>query len=426
MNIIFVTLSNINSIKERGIYADLMRKFRDEGHGVYIVSPCERRMEQQTHIIETDGVHILKVRTLNIQKTNVVEKGLGTLMIEGQFKRAIRKHLSNVQFDLILYSTPPITFTNVVRYLKKQTPKAVSYLLLKDIFPQNAVDIGMFGKKSLFNWYFRRKEVALYKASDYIGCMSPANVEFVLAHNDYIDKARVEVAPNSIEIEVELSPQEEKAKRFVERNYIRSKYGLPADKPIFIYGGNLGKPQGIDYLIRCLKANKHRTDCHFVVIGNGTEYHKLRAWYEGAQGATNLANSTNLEKSEVYSHQSLNVTLMERLPKADYDMLVGACDVGLIFLDHRFTIPNYPSRLLSYLEYKMPVICATDPNTDIGRIAEENGYGYWCESVRPEDFTALVDKMLQSDRKAMGERGYEFLKKNYIVQNTYDAIMRHL
>lgn len=407
MNLIFVTLSNINGIRERGIYADLMRKFRDEGHHVYIVSPCERRMKQETRFMEVDGVRILKVQTLNIQKTNVVEKGIGTLMIEGQFKRAIRKHLSDVQFDLILYSTPPITFTNVVKYLKWQNPKAISYLLLKDIFPQNAVDIGMFSAHSLFNKYFRRKEIALYRASDYIGCMSPANVAFIRKHNSFYPAERVEVAPNSIEMGEELSPSDERAKRSTERGYIKSKYGFPRDIPVFIYGGNLGKPQGIDYLIKCLDANKNRSDCHFVVVGNGTEYSKLKAWYD------------NLDLNK-------NVTLMERLPKDDYNMLVRSCDVGLIFLDHRFIIPNYPSRLLSYLESKMPVICATDSNTDIGRIAEENGYGYWCESVKPEDFTVLVDKMLQSDRKAMGERGYEFLKKNYTVQNTYDAIVKHL
>ena len=73
----------------------------------------------------------------------------------------------------------------------------------------------------------------------------------------------------------------------------------------------------------------------------------------------------------------------------------------------------------------MPVLCATDPNTDMGQIAEENGYGYWCESVKPEDFTALVDKMLASDRKAMGEKGYQFLKDNYQVKHTYNAIMNH-
>ncbi len=402
MNNIFLTLVRINDIEERGIYQDLMRKFRDEGHQVCIVTPAERRFGLETSLKEIKGVKILNVKTLNIQKTNVVEKGIGTLLLERQYKAAIKKYLGEIKFDLITYSTPPITFTNVVKYLKKENPQAITYLQLKDIFPQNAVDIGMFGEKSLFNWYFRCKEKALYKASDYIGCMSPANVKFVVDHNPEIDASRVEVAPNSIDIrEEKYADGQEKAEWY----YIRKKYELPTDKPIFIYGGNLGKPQGIGYLVRCLDANKERLDCYFVVVGSGTDYSVIEDWYD-----------RNSDK---------NVKIMSSLPKEDYDMLVKNCDVGLIFLDHRFTIPNYPSRLLSYLEYKMPVICATDVNTDIGRIAEEHGYGYWCESVKPEDFTALVDKMLASDRKAMGEKGYQYLKENYLVEHTYNKIMSH-
>ena len=402
MNIIFITVSDRNNVSDRHIYSDLMRKFRNEGHHVYIVSPAERRSGQKTHVFDTDGVKILKVKTLNMQKTNVVEKGIGTLLIERQYIKAIKKYLGDVKFDLITYSTPPITFTNVVKYLKKQNPKAITYLQLKDIFPQNAVDLGMFGEKSIFNWHFRRKEKALYKVSDYIGCMSPANVRFVLDHNPEIEPTRVEVAPNSIELnEITYADGQEKAERY----YIRKKYDLPTNKPIFIYGGNLGKPQGIDYLIKCLEANKLRQDCYFVVVGNGTEYNKIDDWYKANKGCS--------------------VQLLQRLPKEDYDMLVRYCDVGLIFLDHRFTIPNYPSRLLSYLECKMPVICATDPNTDMGWIAQENGYGYWCESVKVEDFTDLVDKILKSDRKTMGEKGYQYLKDNYLVENTYNKIMSH-
>ena len=430
MNVIFITLGILDDIKCHGIYMDLMRKIRDEGHQVYIVSPSERRSGQDTHIIDYADVKILRVRTLNIQKTNWVEKGIGTLLIERQYRSSIKKYLKGVNFDLILYSTPPITFTNVVRFLKKRNPQAISYLLLKDIFPQNAVDIGMLvaspkpsprGKglknavialpKYLLYKYFRRKEKALYKVSDYIGCMSPANVKFVVEHNPDVDASKVEVAPNSIDLNLNVNLDHNEEERGLreknERYYIRKKYNLPTDRPIFIYGGNLGKPQGIDYLIKCLEANKNRLDCYFVVVGNGTEYNKIDDWY-------------NFN----YNH-NLNVKLMQRLPKEDYDILVRSCDVGLIFLDHRFTIPNYPSRMLSYLENKMPVICATDVNTDIGKIAEENGYGSWCESVRPEDFTALVDKMLKSDRKAMGEKGYQFLKENYLVEHTYNAIMRH-
>lgn len=403
MNIIFLTLFRFSDIEERKIYPDLMRKFRDEGHNVYIVTPCERKLGLETSLRESKGVKILNVKTLNVQQTNIVEKGIGTLLIEKQFEAAIRKYLGDVRFDLITYSTPPITFTNVVKYLKKKNPQAITYLQLKDIFPQNAVDMGMFGEKSLFNWYFRKKEKALYRASDFIGCMSPANVEFLLNHNPEVSADRVEVAPNSIELSMkEMEPGQEKTERF----YIRKKYDLPTDKPIFIYGGNLGKPQGIDFLVKCLDANKRRMDCFFVVVGSGTHFNMISDWYD--------------------QNKNANVMVMQSLPKDDYDLLVKHCDIGLIFLDHRFTIPNYPSRLLSYLENKMPVICATDKNTDIGKIAEENGYGYWCESVKPEDFTALVNKMLASDRKAMGEKGFEFLKNNYLVEHTYNAIIKHL
>ena len=398
----------LEDISRRGIYTDLMRKFQSEGHDVYIVTPRERREGKASMMVEANGVHILGVRTLNLQKTNVIEKGVGQVLVESQYKKAIKKYLGGAKFDLITYSTPPITFTNVVKYLKKESPNAISYLQLKDIFPQNAVDIGMMSKagvKGLLYKFFRKKEKQLYTYSDFIGCMSSANVAYVLKHNPEIPADKVEVAPNSIElIEKDVEPGQDKAERY----YIRKKYDLPTDKPIFIYGGNLGKPQGIPFLIDCLNANSSRIDCHFVVVGTGTELPNLQEWYNANRHQPNF-----------------NVMVMKGLPKPDYDLLVKHCDVGLIFLDHRFTIPNYPSRLLSYLENKMPVLCATDSNTDMGRIVEENGYGYWCESNSTEAFTRILNKMISADRKEMGEKAYQFLKENYLVEHTYNAIIQH-
>ena len=404
MNVIFLTMSQNVDINLREIYPDLLRKFVKEGHHVFIVHPRERRFGLNTGIKKKNSVTYLGVKTLNLQKCSIVEKGLGQVLVESQYKRAIKKYLASQKFELILYSTPPITFPKVISFLKSKNPQAKTYLLLKDIFPQNAVDIGMMttsGLKGVLYRFFRNKEKKLYALSDYIGCMSPANVDYVLKHNPEFSPDSIEVAPNSVEL-----IEDKEILNEYEKRAIREKYGLPDDKPIFIYGGNLGKPQGIDFLLECLDANKGRKDCFFLVVGSGTEYGKLEAWY---------SNNSNF-----------NVKLMQGLPKADYDTLVRTCDVGLIFLDHRFTIPNYPSRILSYMENKMPVLCATDPNTDMGRIAEKNGYGYWCESDSIEAFTAIVDKMIQSDRKAMGENGFSFLKKNYLVDNTYNAIMSHV
>lgn len=395
-------MSNLTEVDSHGIYSDLMRKFRNEGHEVYIVSPRERRTGENTRLYEANGVHILGVRTLNLQKTNVIEKGIGQVLVETQFKQAIKRHLGGVRFDLILYSTPPITFPKVIQYLKKANPQAKTYLLLKDIFPQNAVDLGMMstaGVKGILYRFFRKKEKKLYALSDHIGCMSPANVQYVLKHNPEVAPERVEVAPNSYEVQKTVTLTDE------QRIAIRTKYHLPTDRPIFIYGGNLGKPQGIPFLTKCLNADADREDCHFVVVGNGTEYGKMEAWYK--------------------TRQPRSVSVFQHLPSEDYNQLVRACDVGLIFLDYCFTIPNYPSRLLPYLMEKKPIIAATDPNCDTGSIAEQNGYGYWCPSNDVNAFTQCVDKMLASDLSQMGENGYQFYLNNYTVEHTYNAIMKH-
>lgn len=392
----------MHSVENHGIYADLMRKFRNEGHDVYIVTPRERRTREKTDCIVIEGVSVLGVKTPNLQKTTVIEKGIGQVLVNPLFRWAIKKYLRGISPDLILYSTPPITLVGVVNYLKKSNPKAKSYLILKDIFPQNAVDMELLyktGVKGLLYKYFRKKEKKLYHLSDNIGCLSPANIDYILQHNPELEPSKVEIAPNSYE------EKEFIAMTNTKRETIRRKFKLPEDRPIFIYGGNLGIPQGIPFLIKCLDANADRSDCHFVVVGDGTEYGKLEAWYK--------------------TKQPKSVSVLQRLPKEDYDQLVRACDVGLIFLDYRFTIPNYPSRLLPYLMEKKPIIAATDPNCDTGSIAEQNGYGLWCPSNDVEAFTQCVDKILKSDLAQMGEKGYHFFLDNYTITHTYNAIMKH-
>ncbi len=160
MNILFLTLIDIQSIEERNIYTDLLREFRERGSHVYIASPSERRTGEKTRLISENGVTILKIKTGNLQKSGYIEKGISICLIETQFIRGIRRYYTGVRFDLVLYSTPPITFYGPIRYIK-QRDNAFTYLLLKDIFPQNAVDLGVLGHKGPGHWlcaYFTKKE----------------------------------------------------------------------------------------------------------------------------------------------------------------------------------------------------------------------------------------------------------------------------
>lgn len=401
MNVLFLTLYDFNSIEEHNLYPDLLREFTKHGHKVYVISPVERRRNQDTHIIEEGMATILKLRIGNTQKTNIVEKGISTLCIKPQFIAGIKKYFSKIKFDLVLYSTPPITFCKVIEYVKNRDG-AKTYLLLKDIFPQNAVDLGMMqknGLKGLLYKSFRNKEKKLYRISDRIGCMSQANVDYVLKHNPEVDSAVVEVCPNSIEpIDVSVDIEA--------REWIRKKYEIPVNKKVFIYGGNLGKPQGIEFLIRCLNDQQKNKDTFFLIIGDGTEYERFESF--------------------ISENHPDNVKLMRRLPKEDYDTLVAASDVGMIFLDHRFTIPNFPSRLLNYMQAKVPVLACTDPNTDIGKVIEEGGFGWWCESNDAVAFQSIVELACNSNLLKMGENAWRYLEKYYAAEIGYRKIIEHL
>lgn len=397
MNILFISLMDFNSISERGIYTDLLRQFKGLGHQIYVISPVERRNGKETTIIDDGDAKILRLTIGNIQKTNIIEKGITTLTIERSLIRGIKKHFTDVKFDLVLYPTPPITFCGAAEYIKKRD-SARTYLMLKDIFPQNAVDLGMLkksGLKGLIYRYFRNKERRLYRISDIIGCMSPANVDFVLEHNEDIPVSKLTECPNALEI-VDKSVDAET------RRAIRVKYDIPLDKKVFVYGGNLGKPQDIAHLVACIDSQKDNEDVFFLVIGSGTDQ----------QIMSEYAAEAKLSK----------VRYMQMLPKEDYDTLVGACDVGLIFLDHRFTIPNFPSRLLSYMQAKIPVLAVTDASTDIGRIIEKGKFGWWCESDSVEKFSSVMKQVMTADL-SIGQNGFEYMKEHYNAKTVAKKIL---
>ena len=158
MKVLFLTLSKaISDISNKGIYPDLLRKFVREGHDVYIVCPFERRSKMNSSLSVDNKVHILGVKTLNITKSNMIEKGIGMIFLEYQYKYAIRKYLSGINFDLLMYSTPPITFNKVIDYIKKGNT-LISYLLLKDIFPQNAIDLHIISKYNPIFWFFKTRK----------------------------------------------------------------------------------------------------------------------------------------------------------------------------------------------------------------------------------------------------------------------------
>lgn len=401
MKVLFITIGAFKNLDQSGIYTDLLRMFRDKGHKVYVICSRERREKKRTELCAENGIHVLRVKTWNLTKSTFLEKGIATLLIGMQFQNAFDKYFKDMPFEYILYSTPPVTIASMIKKIKKKTG-AFTYLMLKDIFPQNAVDLGLlkkFGLTGGIYWYFRYMEKQLYQCSDKIGCMSPANVRYVLAHNVGIKESKVEVCPNTNDL-ADVGG--------IITDGFRKKYRIPHDRLVFVYGGNFGRPQNVDFVVRILQNFNGNKDVHFIMCGSGTEFYKVEK-----EGEINP-----------------NVTCIGQLPYKEYVQLLGNCDVGLIFLDERFTIPNFPSRLLDYLNFRLPVLISTDVSTDMGEIIEKNGCGWWVRGNDEKTFVEKVAYIAENYRKnriflkKMGVEARRLIEEKYTTQNAYEIIIR--
>ena len=398
MDVLFASMVSMEDFGAQSIYADLLREFASRGHRVAAMAPRERRSGLPTELSREGGIDLLRVAVGNVTKVRLVEKGLSTLAMGGRYWSAYKKYLGSRRFDLVVYATPPTTLNGFIARVKRATGGR-AYLLLKDVFPQNSLDLGMLSKRGArapLYAYFKRGERKTYEAADWVGCMSPANREYLLAHEPWLDPSRVEVAPNSLT----PAPVPE-----VDAAEVRARHGIPVDVPALVYGGSLGAPQDPTFITECLAANEGSPAGHMVIAGAGTGRPEIERWFEAA----------------CPSH----ATLLPMLPREEFDGLVAACDVGLVFLDRRFTIPNFPSRLLSYMQAAKPVVCSVDAATDVGRIAEAVGFGACCPSGDARAFLAACRRVLGGDPRAMGERARGYFEENYTADRTYETIMGH-
>lgn len=376
------------------IYTDLAEALAEKGHDVVVVAAEEKKKYQSGGIKAERGCKVLRVRVGNMYDVSLIEKGISVVTLASYMKRAIKRELSKETFDLILFEAPPATLVGVVSYAKKMF-KAPAYLMMKDIFPQNAIDIGLM-KKGMIYSYFRLKEGQLYKNADMIGCMSEGNRQYIMQHN-HVSEDKTEIFPNTKKIRVHKSTER--------RNEIREKYHIPSDKVVFIFGGNMGKPQGLPFLCKAINATQDIEGVYFVLVGRGTE----KSYVEEMLG----------------NHE--NVLILDGLPREEYEQLVQACDVGIVSLDYRFTIPNYPSRILSYMEYGMPVLATTDKNTDFKELIEIADCGRWCCSDDIQGFISTVEQLCRDEevRNQMGQNSRRYIEEHFQVDVSVELLERY-
>ncbi|MBC7959403.1 MAG: glycosyltransferase family 4 protein, partial [Vallitaleaceae bacterium] len=248
MRVLYISTVFPRPERSATIYTDLAQELVLRGHKITVVAAENGSDFKKTALLPERNMEVLRVRTGRLYDVGFLHKGISVITLKYFLILAMQKYLRSCEFDFVLFETPPIHMVDGVAWAMKKY-KCPSYLMLKDIFPQNAIDLGIIKKSSPLHWYFRRKEKSLYQLASRIGCMSEANKNYILHHNKEINPSKVEVFPNTKKLTVPAVNAEDAD--------MRQKYNIPRERIICVYGGNMGKPQGLEFLQEILISNQH-------------------------------------------------------------------------------------------------------------------------------------------------------------------------
>ena len=406
MKILF--LFQIFDHKKSTIYLDLVRECRDRGHEVFLIAG-NTDMSLPDGICDVDGMKTVYMKLPDQFGVNPVKKALIQMSIPRRMKQILKTELKDQVFDIIAYPTPPITLAPVLGYIKKHRKDGVNYLMLKDIFPQNAVDLKMFSERSPIYRYYRRMEEKLYEYSDRIGCMSEANMAYLKEHNPKITEGKIEYFPNTVKVHDIGGKKRGQSTGNTPEATGESIPDNGHDRTLsIVFGGNMGRPQDIEGLlgsIKCCGEDPLLKNVHFSFIGDGSESRKIEAF--------------------IREEAPENLTYSHALDREAYETLLQDADLGMISLGADFTIPNFPSRLLSYMQIAKPVFAVVDEATDIDTVITEKACcGYACKAGDAKSFMAVLGRILEErdSLEELGLRGRKYLEEHFNTGISVDIL----
>jgi glycosyltransferase involved in cell wall biosynthesis len=372
---------------------DLAHEFKLRGHCPIVITP-NNNISNNVQITDEQGIQVIRIKTGKIKGTTRSLRALNEIRLSHIIWRKAKKFLLAQPCDLIVYYSPTIFFGSLVNRLKKIFD-CKSYLILRDIFPQWALDAGILKRGPLYS-YFKRKEIQNYNAADIIGVQSSANLKYFIT-NHLNERYRLEVLFNWI------SPSQDG----ISQNKFRQKFGLE-NKIVLFYGGNMGIAQDMDNIIRLAGRFNQNPDVFFLLVGDGSEVLRL-------QKEAQKRNLTNLA-----IHPAVN--------QRDYTCMLSEFDIGLISLDRRLKTHNFPGKMLGYMYNAKPILASINQGNDLKDILEAHDAGLVSHNGDDEGFYNHAMQLIRNPglREQMGRNGRILLERTFSVTNAASQILSHL
>ena len=371
---------------------DLAAEFHRLGHEPIVVAPDENILQEHQVSIE-NGIKVLRVRNGKIKSATKIVRAFNEIRLSKIIWNKGKYFFVENPCDLIIYYSPSIFFSSLVKRLKKLF-SCPAYLVLGDIFPQWAVETGVL-RKGLIYSYFKYKERQNYEAADIIRVQSPANLLYFKEHG--LDKKyHLEVIYNWTSLTQQHTPHIK----------YRIQLGLK-NKIVFFYGGNIGVAQDVDNIIRLAENMRNEPAAYFLLVGGGSEVSRAKKLIE-------------------LKHLN-NIAMLDPVDHEEYLSMLSEFDVGLISLDRRLRSHNFPGKMMSYMYHAKPILASINIGNDLKEMLEDNKAGLVCINGEDELFAAYAGRLVSDPnlRRQLGLNARTLLENTFSVSKAASQILSH-
>ena len=353
----------------RGHAVDVIAPLPNHPEGVVAEPYRGRRVVRERH----EGVDVTYVWTYAhpVKSTARRLASYGSYVAAGAFAGSLLRRP-----DVVLASSPPLSVAAAGAMVAARH-RAPWVFDVRDLWPLAAEVMGELANPRALA-AAERLERRLYRSADRIVAVTAAFERHIAARVE--DPAKIELIRNGT-TESWLNPPEGSPDR--------EELGLPADRFVWAYAGNLGPSRRLDVAIEA--ARRLGEGFQLLLVGEG-----------GGRAALEELAAT-LPPGRVSFRG-----LLEPGPTAE---LLRACDA--LFVPQRRGLGDFvPSKLFDYAATGRPLVVMADGET--AAIAEDSGAAV---TVGPEDVDGLVGALerLASDRgdaARLGRAGVEFAHQN--------------
>lgn len=337
---------------------DLSQEMVRQGHFPTVIIPSAD-LAKPWSLEDMNGVQVLRLRAPRTKDIGYVQRTINECLLPFVMLRNFRKSpLAKVRWEGVVWYSPTIFLGPLANALKKASA-CRSYLIIRDIFPEWAVDMGLMGRGLPYR-FFKAIERYQYSVANVIGVQT-------LGNSPYFDNwakqdgRRVEVLQNWLADAPDVG------------STILVANGSLVGRIIFVYAGNMGVAQGMDVLIDLAECLQNRQDIGFLFVGRGSDAQRLRG----------DAKTRGLD----------NVVFHDEIDPSEIPGLYKQCHVGIVALDPRHKTHNLPGKFLSYMQAGLPVLASINPGNNLAELIQSEGVGRVCTDQSVETLQRLVEEL---------------------------------